>query len=56
LFVPKGIKKITNNFRLADLTLHEQNSIEIFRLCVKVAEGLSVSHAATGVGGILDLQ
>jgi len=50
------MKKITNNSRLADLTVHEQNSTEIFNPCVKVAEDLSVLHAATDVGGILDLQ
>jgi len=50
------MKKITNNFRLAELTVHEQNSIEIFSPCVKVAEDRSVLHVAIGVGGILYLQ
>lgn len=51
----KGLNKITKNFRVADLPVQERIRIENFGPCVKVAEDLSVIHAATGVGGILDL-
>jgi hypothetical protein len=54
--LPKGLKKIAKNFKLADLTVRERIRIENFSPCVKVADGLGVIHAATGVGGILDLQ
>jgi uncharacterized protein YajQ (UPF0234 family) len=54
--LPKGLKKIAKYFRLADLKVHERIRTENFSPCVKVADDLSAIHAATGVGGVLDLQ
>jgi len=54
--LPKGLKKIAKNFRLADLKVYERIRIENFSPCVKAADDLSVIRASTGVGEVLDLQ